>query len=225
MKKVPQSIVKRHPDESVREGLLRVLKLRGEASIVDLCKAVGVTHSAVRRQLSSLQKAGLIVCRLHQESVGRPSYIYRLSEAASDHFPSGYENMSAYLLDTIFSQSGHPGVMELLRLNNNRLFETLWPRFADKKLAQRVEELAAYFTDNGYMSGWKALPDGNFFLYHQNCAIYKLAVRYRQLCIVEPRLMEGLLGVKVTRQQYILKDQPICGYLVDSTRPLFSQSS
>lgn len=133
--------------------------------------------------------------------------------------------MAANLLDTVFDESGHTGIMDVLRLNNNRLFAMLLPRFINKNLAERVEEIARYYAENGYMTEWTALPDGNFFLYHQNCAIYKLALRYRQLCILEPRLIESLLGVKVSRQQYILKNAPICGYLVDSKRPLSSPLS
>jgi len=45
-----------------------------------------------------------------------------------------------------------------------------------KNLAARVEEIARYYTENGYMTEWRALAQGNFFLYHQNCAVYKLAV-------------------------------------------------
>jgi hypothetical protein len=51
--------------------------------------------------------------------------------------------------------------------------------------------------------------------------VHDLANQYRQLCVLEPRLMENLLGMKVTRQQYILKNDPVCGYIVhvDSALP------
>ena len=220
VKKLPTRITKRLPGESARQGVLRVVKLRGEATAAELSKAMKITYTAVRRHLSSLQHEGLITSRSHQHGAGRPVYKYRLTEKASASFPAGYDGLAENLLDTVFEQSGHPGIMDLLRLNNNRLIANLSPRFIDKNLRERVEEVARYFADNGYMSNWTALPDGNFFLYHQNCAIYKLAVRYRQLCILEPRLIESLLGVKVTRQQYILKNEPMCGYFVDSKRPL-----
>jgi len=225
MKKLPARVIKRHPGESAREAILRILKLRGEMTTAEFCKAMKVTYTAVRRQLSSLLQDGLITSRQHQHGAGRPVYKYRLTEIASAHFPSGYENLAAGLLDNVFDTSGHTGVMEVLRTNNDRLINMLLPRFVGKNLAQRVEEIALYFADNGYMTKWTALSDGNFFLYHQNCAVYKLAVRYRQLCILEPRLIEYLLGVKVSRQQYILKDQPICGYLIDSKRPLASEAN
>jgi predicted ArsR family transcriptional regulator len=220
MKKIPSRIAKRRPGESAREALLRILKLRGEMTAEQLCMAMKITDTAVRRQLSPLQEEGVITYRKHQQGTGRPTFKYRLTEAASTEFPSGYENLSGDLLDTVFERSGHTGVMNILRSNNDRLISVLMPRFVDKDLQQRVEEIALYFAQNGYMTEWKKLPDGNFFLYHQNCALYKLAVRYRQLCILEPRLIEYLLGVKVSRQQYILKNQPICGYLIDAKRPL-----
>lgn len=221
-KKIPSRILKRRPGESTRHGVLRILKLRGETTAADLSKSMNITYTAVRRHLSLLQQEGSIESQPYQHGAGRPTYKYRLTESASVYFPSGYDGMASNLLDTVFDESGHTGVMDILRLNNNRLGALLLPRFIDKDLAQRVEEIARYYAENGYMTEWSALPDGNFFVYHQNCAIYKLAVRYRQLCILEPRLIEYLLGVKVTRQQYILKNEPICGYFVDSKRLLGS---
>ena len=219
MKKIPARYVKRRPGETARQAVLRVLKVRGELSVSDMAKQMNITSTALRRHLSMLQQEGLVSTRpVHYGDAGRPTYLYRLTAEATDKFPSGYEGMAANLLDTLFEEGGHVRVMDFLRDNNCRLVSQLRPRFEGKKLADRVAELAAYFQANGYMTDFAKLKDGNFFLYHQNCAIYKLAFRYRQLCILEPRLMEELLGVKVLRQQYILKDQPVCGYFIDSKR-------
>ncbi|MBX9696225.1 MAG: ArsR family transcriptional regulator [Cyanobacteria bacterium] len=219
MKKVPARYVKRKPGETAREAVLRVLKIRGELSARELAKSMNITYTALQRHLSQLQHEGLISSKqIHHGVAGRPVNLYRLTPEATDKFPGGYEQMAGNLLDTLFEEGGHVRVMDFLRDNNSRLLSQLKPRFDGKNLAERVKELAAYFTENGYMTSFAKLKDGDFFLYHQNCAIYKLAVRYRQLCILEPRLMEELLGVKVFRQQYILKDHPVCGYLVDSKR-------
>jgi predicted ArsR family transcriptional regulator len=220
MKKLPIRSIRHQTSEPTREAVLRVLKLRGEMTAAELCKVLKITHTAVRRHLSLLQSKGLVVSRSYQHGAGRPAYKYRPAATSSAHFPLGYEDLASNLLDTIFEKHGHTGVMDFLRLNNERLVSALAPRFSEKSLRQRVEEMAHYFAEHGYMTDWTELPDGNFFLYHQNCAIYKLAERFRQLCILEPRLMESLLGVKVSRQQYILKNQPICGYLVDAKRPV-----
>lgn len=110
--------------------------------------------------------------------------------------------------------------MDFLKANNDRTIAQLQPQFADKPLKEKVQALATYFTDNGYMSDWMILPNGNYFLYNQHCAVYNLAVQYRQFCILEPRLIETLLGHKIFREQYLLKDQPVCGYVIDVQRAL-----
>lgn len=220
LKKLPLRIAKPKCGEPAREALIRILKLRGEMTVAELCKVLKVTHTAVRRYLSDLQQAGILSSRSYQHSKGRPARKYHLTEKAAASFPSGYEDLVEELLDTVFTNSGHKGVMDFLRANNDRMIGELMPHFVNKDLRARVEAMSKHFADRGYMTDWIALPDGNFFLFHQNCAIYRMATRYRQLCILEPRLIECLLGVKISRQQYILKDQPICGYLIDSNRPL-----
>jgi predicted ArsR family transcriptional regulator len=220
MRRLPARISRRSDGEQARDAILRILKIRGEATVEDLSQGLKLTYSGVRRHLATLQHGKLITSRLEQRVRGRPEYRYRLTENAADHFPSGYEQLAGNLLATILEQQGHPGVMDYLKANNDRLAKQLSPRLDGKALADRVAEVASYYRENGYMTEWQKLPDGNFFLYHQNCAILNLAIKYRQLCVLEPRLMETLLGVKVSRQQYILKDHPICGYLIDAHRHL-----
>jgi predicted ArsR family transcriptional regulator len=200
--------------EKTQEALLLYLKRDGEMTVSQLCELLGVTSMAVRRHLTALQKDGLIVARLEKKLRGRPTYIYKLTEKSESLFPSGFQNLAIDLLDLVFEQSGHKGVMDLLTRRNTRLAERLRPRVENKTLAERVEEVSKIFSENGYMTDWKKLDDGDFIIYQQHCAVRDLANQYRQLCILEPRLMEDLLGVKISRTKYMLQDDPVCAYLV-----------
>jgi DNA-binding transcriptional ArsR family regulator len=72
------------PEEAARlfralghEGRVRLLLLlaeRGEASVADLCAAVGLTHMNASHQLGVLRRAGLAVCRRDGKHV-----LYRLA--------------------------------------------------------------------------------------------------------------------------------------------------
>lgn len=218
MKKLPARVSKRRTKEPVKAATLRVLKIRGDASVNDLCKALNLTHTAVRRCLSSLQREGIVERRALEHKRGRPSHSYKLTTSSAGYFPNGYEGLAQSVLDTVFQRGGHAAVMELLKANNDRIIASLIPLFQNKTLKERIEALCAYFTANGYMSDWMPVADGNFFLYNQNCAVLNLASQYRQFCILEPRLIESLLEHKITRQQYILKGQAVCGYLIDAQR-------
>ena len=202
--------------EKTQEALLLYLKRDGEMTVSQLVELLGVTAMAVRRHLAALQKDGLIESRLEKKLRGRPTYKYKLTGKSESLFPSGFQNLAVDLLDLVFEQSGHKGVMDLLTRRNSRLADRLRPRVENKTLAEKVEEVSKIFSENGYMTEWKKLDDGDFIIYQQHCAVRDLAMQYRQLCILEPRLMQDLLGVKISRTKYILQEDSVCAYLVHS---------
>jgi predicted ArsR family transcriptional regulator len=200
--------------EKTHEALLLYLKKNGEMTVSQLCQVLAITSMAVRRHLASLQQEGLVDSRIVKQSRGRPTYYYYLSEKASSLFPSGFQSLAGDLLDMVFEERGHKGVMDFLNRRNEKLAARLKERLAHKDLPERVAEVAKIFSEDGYMTEWEELPDGNFIIYQRNCALHDLANQYRQVCVLEPRLLETLLGTKVNRQQYMLKNDPVCGYLV-----------
>jgi len=200
--------------EKTQEVLLLHLKRNGEMTVSELCGLLGITEMAVRRHLASLQHDGLVESKTVKQTRGRPTHRYRLSDKAAGLFPSGFQALAGDFLDMVREERGHKGVMEFLSHRNDRIAERLKTRMADKSLGDRVAEVAKIFTEDGYMTEWEKLPDGNYLIYQRNCALHDLANQYRQVCVLEPKLIEVLLGVKVTRQQYMLKNDPVCGYLV-----------
>ncbi|HEY9731837.1 MAG TPA: MarR family transcriptional regulator [Drouetiella sp.] len=205
--------------ERTQEAVLMYIKRTGEVTVADLCKELNITSMAVRRHIAGLQKDGLVDSRIVRQSRGRPTYHYKLTEKAEGLFPTGFQNLAVDLLDVVFEQGGEQGVMDLLSRRNEKMAERLQARVANKSIKDRVAEVAKIYSENGYMTEWETLPDGNYIIFQRHCAVHDLALQYQQLCVLEPKLMENLLGVKVTRQQYILRNDPVCGYVVpnDST--------
>ncbi len=200
--------------ERTQEAVLVFIKRMGEVTVADLCKELGITSMAVRRHIAALQKDGLVDSRIVRQSRGRPTYHYKLTEKAEGLFPTGFQNLAVDLLDVVYEQSGDTGVMDLLSRRNDKMADRFKSRVTAKDMKGRVAEVAKIFSENGYMTEWETLPDGNFIIFQRHCAVHDLALQYQQLCVLEPQLMENLLGVKVTRQQYILKNDPVCGYVV-----------
>lgn len=200
--------------ENTHQAVLHYLKRNNEMSVAELCDVLGVTSMAVRRHLAGLQKDGLVETRLVRQSRGRPTYRYRLTPRAETLFPSGLSTMAFDLLDAVYEMRGHKGVMELLEMRDELIVKKNRERLAALPFEDRLQEVVKIYSENGFMTEWQKLPDGNYFIFQQHCAIHHLATQYRQICVLEPKLMERLLGVKVTREKFMLKDDPICGYLV-----------
>ena len=196
--------------ERTQEALLLHLKRGGELTVADLVQLLSITSMAVRRHLTALQQDGLVESRVEKQSRGRPTFKYKLTEKSEALFPSGVQGLAIDLLDIVFEQSGSKGVMELLEKRNAKLAERLIARVENLPIADRVIEVAKIFSENGYMTESKPLEDGNFIIFQRHCAVHDLANQYRQICVLEPKLMEDLLGLKVTREKYMMKDDPVC---------------
>lgn len=203
--------------ENTHQAVLHHLKRNQEMTVAELCDVLGVTSMAVRRHLAGLQKDGLVDCRLVRQSRGRPTYRYQLTPKAESLFPSGLGTLAFDLLDAVYETKGNKGVMELLTMRDDWLIKKHRSRLEKLSFEDRVKEVVKIYSENGFMTEWQRLPDGNYFIFQQHCAIHHLATQYRQICVLEPILMEKLLGVKVTREKFILKNDPICGYLVHAS--------
>jgi predicted ArsR family transcriptional regulator len=203
------------PDKT-QDALLLYLKRQGELTVSDLCTMLGITSMAVRRHLSHLQKEGLIESRMVRQVRGRPTYHYKLSDKAETLFPSGGSTLAVDLLEAVLEQSGQQGVMDLLNIRNEKRIARFRERFEGKAIGERVQEISRIFSEDGYMTEWEAVEDGDFIIYQRHCAVHDMADKFRQLCSMEPKMMEALLGVKVTREKYILRNDPLCAYVVHS---------
>jgi predicted ArsR family transcriptional regulator len=200
--------------EKTHEALLLHLKRQGDMTVSELCDALQITAMAVRRHLIGLQKEGLVDSKIVKQLRGRPTYKYCLTDKAESLFPSGFQSLAADLLDAVHEQSGHKGVMDLLALRNDRQIRTLLPRMENKTLREKVAEVSKIFSENGYMTEWEETEEGKFIIFQRHCAVHSVANQYRQLCVLEPKLIESLVGVPVTRQQYIMNNDPVCAYVV-----------
>ena len=133
-------------------------------------------------------------------------------------FPSGMGTLAYELLDAVFETKGHKGVMDLLSMRDEWLIKKHRHRLEQLAVEERIKAVVSIYCENGFMTQWDALPDGNYFIFQQHCAIHHLATQYRQLCVLEPKLMENLLGLKVTREKYMLKGDTVCGYLIHTSQ-------
>ena len=107
---------------------------------------------------------------------------YRLdANKAASLFPSGFDSLAKDILQIVQDESGQQGVTALLKKRNQLLSTRLKEKMQGKDLGGRVAEVAKFFCEDGYMTQWQKLPDGNFMIYQRNCALHDLANEYRQI--------------------------------------------
>lgn len=199
--------------QRTRRQILDILKKAGRSTLEDLARGVSLSPVTVRVHLSVLQRDGLVTVEEVRGRVGRPYFVYSLTEQAEDLFPKRYHVLAARLLRGL--NDGLPP--EMVRSMLERVAET-WAeeqegRLAGKELVSQVAEVARIRTEEGAIAEWEEV-DGGFLLKQYNCPNLAVARRHGEVCRLEEHYISRMLGVPVTHLTSIGQGDRICSYLV-----------
>lgn len=198
---------------STRRQILHLLRTQGSLTAQQLADELRITSMGVRRHLTTLERDGLIQMRSHRQPAGRPTYMYRLTEAGLETFPKSYDLLASQVLEVVRATEGDVRVAEIFAGRMEQLYEQFAPRMNGKTLGERVQELAKIQEEAGYMARWEKIK-GGYILKEQNCAIYRVACRFQDACQFEIELFRRLLDADLQRVEHQVKGDLACTYFV-----------
>ncbi|MFQ5855760.1 MAG: helix-turn-helix transcriptional regulator [Anaerolineae bacterium] len=201
--------------QSTRREILTTLKKRGGMTADELSEILGITAMGVRRHLMTLERDGLVEYKPVQRGVGRPSYVYSLTDLADDLFPKNYDRFAKELLDIVRTLDGEEKVEELFAKRMERLEATYAPHLANKNLADQIAELTRIQNENGYLAKWEQVDDNTFVFLEHNCAIAKIASECQFACDYELKLLNNLLDAEeIVREDHMASGDIGCRYRI-----------
>ena len=199
----------------MRRTIMRLLKLKGPMMADKLSEYVEISTVGVRGHLTSLEHDGLVSFQAERRGVGRPRYVYSLTEQGDELFPRTYPQVANALLDALRSLEGEEAVDRIFDKRTEWLADQYSSRMMDKDLAGRVKELAAIRSEEGYMADWERVSEDEFILREQNCAILQIAKKTPQACSFELQLFRRVLdGADVNRDDHMMAGDRMCSYFI-----------
>jgi predicted ArsR family transcriptional regulator len=199
---------------ATRRRILKLLKENGELTADELADMLGISSVAVRRHLTKLESNELVAYDEVQRGMGRPSYVYRLGEAASSYFPRRYEELATDVLETISDMYGIDAVDAIFRVRAEHLISMYRTKVTGETLEKRLEQLTTLREADGYMSTWEHKADGIFVLREANCPIIHVAEGCGSACDYDQLLLEDLLKAQVERKRHLASGDGACVYHV-----------
>lgn len=197
-----------------RREVLNLLKKHGEMSADDLASAIKVTPSAIRQQLTTLQRDGLVTFSELRDGPGRPRHRYHLTAAAEGLYPRAYAQLTNELLDYV-GQADPELIDRVFRLRRQRRIEAAQSRLAGKDLDAKVTELSRILDEDGYLAEAIEQEDGTFLIVEHNCAILGVALRYGQACGTEIDFIRTVLPeATVERATHMVQGAHNCSYVI-----------
>lgn len=201
--------------QDTRRKILQLLKLKGGMTADELSQTLKITSMGVRRHLITLERDGLIQYKTEQRGMGRPSYVYALTELGDELFPRTYPQLVNSFLDAVKALDGDKGLERIFRKRTEWLEAQYRARLNDKDLEAQVKGLAQIRTEEGYMASFEKLDENTFILREHNCAICQIARHCSQACSYEVELFRRVFkGAEVAREKHIMRGDLTCTYVI-----------
>src|SRR5512139_1732821 len=86
---------------STHDRVLQALLTHPRITIDELADEVGINPISIRHHIASLQAEGLVATDEERHGVGRPRYVFSLTEAGVEKFPTRYVRLMVRLLEQL----------------------------------------------------------------------------------------------------------------------------
>jgi predicted ArsR family transcriptional regulator len=202
-------------DENPTRGkIMMFLKKMGPMPIDDLSKELNITPMGIRQHLLCLQRKGLIDYVTKRQGIGRPAFLYRLTEKADDLFPKAYHTLIINIFRYLEKNEGRNKIDNIFKWRKNRLLKDTREALSDKKsLHDKVHGFKDILELEGYVVDLDE-TNSHYSLKQFNCPIYKVASEFKEACKYELQMYKDLLGKEVNRQQCMSDGNPSCTYII-----------
>jgi predicted ArsR family transcriptional regulator len=200
--------------ETVGWQILEYMQRHGSATIKDLEELLGVTTTAVRQQLATLQAEGYIERRAVHDGVGRPHHTYAVADKGREIFACHCDDLALTLLQEVFALEGKEKAALLLDRVAQRLARRYAPSVRSTILQERVAEVAAVLYQQGVLTDVARPDDNTIILKTYNCPYHELAQEHREICEMDEGMMRSLLGSEVNLSNCIMDGHGSCSFVV-----------
>ncbi|WP_426474174.1 helix-turn-helix transcriptional regulator [Chryseobacterium balustinum] len=203
-------------EKTAGEQILMFLKMRTEATSLEVAQKLDITKEGARKHLISLANKGLIEPVLKNIGVGRPSTYYILTSNGLSKFPDTHADITVQLLRSVKNLLGE-NALDLLINDREKVAYDRYQIAMENRvtLEERLETLVKLRNDEGYMAEWNTI-DETYYLTENHCPICAAARECQGFCRSELKNFQTIIGekYKVERIEHLLSDGNRCKYKI-----------
>ncbi len=199
--------------QATRQQILDYLHSERRGTVKDLAALLSITFTGVRQHLALLEREGLVSAHEERGRVGRPAFIYALTERGEALYPKNYDVLANMLLEEVRAIAGAEALQRVLRRVSSRMAERQIERVEGKCLADRVQETVNVLREMGCVAD--AECRGNELFIHQHtCPYPNVAQRNSGVCALEVDFVRRLTGADAKLVASMLRGDRACSYRI-----------
>lgn len=197
--------------QSTRDVILYAIKSANQATVEELAGAADVSPVTVRHHLNTLQANGLIEVNSVRRKVGRPYYVYSISERGQELFPKRYVRLTSRLLDELKDRLPEAAVTEIFRGVVDRILNDHRGEFEHLPFEERLNYLVRLLAEEGFLSSWEKTSDGYRFVEY-SCPYLSIGNHHTEVCTFDRELILNVMQTPIQQHTCMLEGESCCEF-------------
>ncbi len=210
--------------EDSRTEILSLLQRKPGLTIDELAQSFDLAAGTVRRHLDILQRDRLVDCRSQRRDLGRPVFVFSLTEDGQERLPKDYQRLSTQIVRQLAhlpqqgakQQSGVALLESVFSTMSQEVVARYQAQLTDKKFAERVAVLQSILTNEHFAPEMEAGPEGLSIHLH-NCPFRSTALENPSVCNYDSQLIAQVLKAVPDLPFCITQGDVRCSYFVPRT--------
>lgn len=194
--------------------LILVLKEKGQRSLQELSNDLGISKMGVLNHIKRLESRGLVRRIQKKGRVGRPYYLFTVTEDSKENLA----NSNAWMLQNLVSylrETGHSDLMEqFLKDRYDQIRIDYEKRLSHIGKDQKVQELVRLREEESYFPVLRDTGHDSYDLQEFNCPIYQISRQFGIACNLETRLFSSVLDMDVESTHRQVDNHGVCRFII-----------
>jgi len=200
---------------TTREIILHGIKQSPQSTVEDLAEVADISPVTVRHHLNALLAEGAIEATSIRRKVGRPYYVYSLSQRGQELFPRRYVQLTSRLLDELKDRLPQEAIEEIFEGVVETVLHEHRGEYEHLPLEERLDYLTNLLSDEGFLSTWERTRTG-YKLVEYSCPYLSIGSAHTEVCNFDRQIMNSILQQEVQQQSCILHGANFCEYHIEA---------
>jgi predicted ArsR family transcriptional regulator len=195
--------------DSSRSRIVDMLR-SGGMTVDDIAAQLGLSHNAVRVQLTSLERDGVVHHARTERRTTRPSYVFELTHEAQQLLSRAYVPFLAHLVGVIAQRQPPKVVASLMREAGKSLARTFRARAVQAGPLAARAAAASQILNEELGAATRSEPiNGHFVIRAHGCPLAALTNEHAAVCLALESFLAELTNSRI-RQCCRLEPSPQC---------------
>jgi predicted ArsR family transcriptional regulator len=197
--------------KNTKESILEQLLLLQNTTISQLSEILAISEISVRHHLMSLEAEGIITSSEERHGVGRPRFVYHLTEKGFQNVPTNYIKLSDQALTTMEHFLCTDKLLELFLQIGRDFAETVANSISSQDPEEKLEQFASHLTQDGFIFSWTRSGE-KYTLTTHHCPFHYLGQNHPEVCTINHALLESLIKHPISHDTSMLRGDVACIY-------------